>query len=412
MIDILIFSLIGICLGIASGMVPGLHVNNFIPILLSAAIFATDPYSLAALLISTAMSQLFVNFIPSIFLGAPDESTALSVLPGHRMLLDGRATEAIKLVILGGLGSLAASLALLFAFSQHFSIMYDLIRPYIHYVLMVIVAVMIFSEKKVRKIASASLIVLLSGVLGFIVLNSGMLPGNNSLFPLLSGIFGIGILLTSVSTGSSIPDQSGDSKILTSKSKIIKSIGLGSLAGLLVGFVPAVGVSQAASAFQYIGGLGEARTFLVSISGINVANEIFSLNALYFIGNPRSGVSVAMEKIFGEISFSDVLFFISVIVFSSGIACIATMRLAKTIPSLLVRVNYNFLSLGIVAFLLSMMFLFTGPLGVLVGVTAGGIGFLCNSLGVKRSTCMSVLILPTISFFMGLNPLIVSALSL
>lgn len=412
MIEILLFSLMGISLGIVAGLVPGLHVNTFIPILLSTAFFISDPYALAALIIATAVTQIFVAFIPAIFLGAPDEDTALSVLPGHRLLLEGRAIEAIKLTLVGGLGALATSVGLLLALANLFDDFYSVIRPNLPYILSAIVILMILSERKLKNILYAVLIVSLSGALGFIVLNSSIVPGHNSLFPLLSGLFGLSILLTSIFQNSHLPEQSASDDFKISHGKIFRSFLLGALAGLVVGFMPAVGVSQAASAFQYIGGLNEARTFLVTLSGINVANEIFSLNALYFINNPRSGVGVAIGRIFGSVTFNDVMFFVSVIVFASGIAAIVTLRLGKIIPKLLLKIDYKILSLSTVAFLISAIFLITGIYGVLIGVTAAGIGLLCNYLGVKRSTCMAVLLLPTISFFAGSNPLIVSALSL
>jgi putative membrane protein len=36
-------------------------------------------------------------------LGAPDESKALNVLPGHRMLMEGKGFEAVKLNVIGSL---------------------------------------------------------------------------------------------------------------------------------------------------------------------------------------------------------------------------------------------------------------------------------------------------------------------
>lgn len=412
MIELIIFSIFGIGLGVATGLVPGLHINNLLPALLSLLIFVGDPYYLAAMIISMAVAQTFVGFIPSVFLGAPDADTALSTLPGHKLLQEGSGFEAIKLTVIGGVGALLVSLALMAALSQYFPAFYEASRPYIHYVLAGIVAFMIVSERKVKRMLSALLIFALSGALGFLVLQSSLVTQQNALFPMLAGLFGISILATSIMQKSRIPEQSADSSIKVPKFDLVKSIALGAIAGMIVGFLPAVGVSQAAAMFQHIGGLGEARTFLVSLSGINVANEVFSLNSVYFINNPRSGASVAIEKLLGSLSYGDVLLFVSIIIFSAGIAAAVTLLLGRKIPPLLARLNYKWLSLGVIALMVTMIFWMTGPFGLLIGAVASATGILCNHLGVRKSNCMGVLLVPSIFFFAGLTPSVVSLMGL
>lgn len=411
MIDILIFSLIGVGLGIATGLLPGLHINNMLPVLLPLAVII-GPYNLAAVIISMAVVQNFVSFIPSIFLGAPDADTALSTLPGHRLLHEGRGFEAIKLTIVGGVGALAVSILLTISLSKYFPMLYELSRPYIQYALLGIVGFMVITEESLKRIASAILIILLSGILGFLVLQSSLIPQQNALFPMLAGLFGVSILATSMMQKSKIPEQSGESDIRSKRIDLIKSIALGAVAGMIVGFLPAVGVSQAAAIFQSIGGLSEARTFLVSLAGINVANEVFSLNSVYLIGNPRSGASVAIENIFGTLEWGDILLFIGIIAFSAGIGAVASLILGKSVPRLLMRIDYRILSLSVIAMMVAMMFVFTGIYGLLVGAVASAIGILCNHLGVKKSTCMGVLLVPSIIFFSGLTPSLLTAIGI
>jgi len=219
--------------------------------------------------------------------------------------------------VIGGIGSLVVSVALLFILSSYFPTFYDVSRPYIQYVLIGMVAFMAISEKKPSKILYSLAVIALSGFLGIVVLQSSLINQQNVLFPTLSGLFGISILVTSVMQKSSIPEQSKDESVKARKFDLIKAIAVGSVAGMIVGFLPAVGVSQAAAIFQPIAGLGEARTFLVSISGINLANEVFSLNSVYLINNPRSGASVAIERILGELVLEDVFLFVGVIAFSA-----------------------------------------------------------------------------------------------
>ncbi|MBU5537071.1 MAG: tripartite tricarboxylate transporter permease [Candidatus Aenigmarchaeota archaeon] len=413
LIEILFFSLIGIVVGILLGLLPGFHLNNLVPLVFLLLPIVTSPHYLAVLIVSIAIAQVFTSFIPSVYLGAPDgDSNALSILPGHRLLLEGRGYEAIQLTVVGGFGALILSILFVLFFGNYFVSLYNIIRPYIAYPLIAVVLFMIFSEKQIKKILSASLVVILSGILGILVLNSSIVSQQNVLFPTFAGLFSISILITSITEKTKIPKQKIDKELKISKFNIIKSMVLGVIAGVLVGLLPAVGVSQAATFMQYLGGLNEARTFLVTLSGINTANEVISLNSLYLISNPRSGASVAIERILSEISFDEVLLFLGVIFLTSGIVVPITLFLGRTIPKFLDKINYTILSILVIIFLEILIVLMTGIYGLLIGLTATGIGLLCTYTGVRRSNCMGILLLPSIFFFTGLNPLILTLLNI
>jgi putative membrane protein len=413
MLEFVLLSILGILIGLFAGLTPGMHVNTLIPLILSISVFLNlQPYHLAVLIVSTAMSEIFFNFIPSIFLGAPEEGTALSVLPGHRLLLEGRGYEAIKLTVMGGIGALISGLIFISLLSPFFTSFYNLTRPYIHFAIIAVVLFMIFSERKPRKIVSAAFIILLSGIFGFLVLNSQLLSQQNVLFPVLTGMFGLSTLIVSISERSHLPEQKEDFSLNISQKEIFKSIILGSIAGIIVGFLPAVGISEAATMVQYLGGMGEARSFLVTLSGINVGNEVFSLMSLYLVGNPRSGPSVAIQQILTEINFYDVLLLIGVIFFVSGISAPLTLYLGRKIPKFLVKLDYKMLTLSTITFICAMVFLLTGLMGIVIFSISTAIGLLCVHLEVRRSHCMGVLLLPSILFFSGLTPVVISALGI
>ena len=87
----------GVMLGSLTGLIPGFHVNNVALILLALSPALLDlgiPLaSVAAIIVSTGTVHTFLNYIPSALIGAPDGDTALSLLPGHRMLLSGNAAR-------------------------------------------------------------------------------------------------------------------------------------------------------------------------------------------------------------------------------------------------------------------------------------------------------------------------------
>ena len=89
----------GVMLGSLTGLIPGFHVNNVALILLALSPALLDlgiPLaSVAAIIVSTGTVHTFLNYIPSALIGAPDGDTALSLLPGHRMLLSGNAARGV-----------------------------------------------------------------------------------------------------------------------------------------------------------------------------------------------------------------------------------------------------------------------------------------------------------------------------
>ena len=107
-IEITIAVLVGVIGGIFSGLTPGIHTNLLVTLLFSISPFLlafTSPLIISALIVSMAITHTFLNVLPAVYLGAPDsEGKILSVLPGHRMLLQGKGYEAVTLTVdTGGL---------------------------------------------------------------------------------------------------------------------------------------------------------------------------------------------------------------------------------------------------------------------------------------------------------------------
>ena len=114
--SILIAILIGSVLGIITGLTPGIHINLVAALLLTASpilMHYFDPMFVIAIIVAMSIVHTFLDFIPSCFLGAPDESTAMSVLPAHRLLLQGKGFEAVKLATAGSFLGLIVTILLL-----------------------------------------------------------------------------------------------------------------------------------------------------------------------------------------------------------------------------------------------------------------------------------------------------------
>ena len=163
---VILFTLIGTSFGIITGLIPGVHVNNVALMVLAlqatlltfalAFVGAWDPSTfelaiiISALIIGCLVTHTFLDIIPSVFLGAPDADTALSVLPGHKLMLAGRGYEAIKCSALGSFGSVLVALVALFPARYLMGspvYAYEKMWPFIPFILMIIVTLLILNER-------------------------------------------------------------------------------------------------------------------------------------------------------------------------------------------------------------------------------------------------------------------------
>ena len=327
----------------------------------------------------------------------------MSVLPGHRLLLQGRGYEAIKLTTIGNfLGAVFAVFSLpLFTIVVPW--IYDIVRPNLFWILSFVVAYMIFSEKGLKKIFLGALVFSLSGALGLVVLNN---YPNDFLFPLLAGLFGLPMLLLSFQQKTNFPENFSFETEKLKKRTIASAVSIGSLAGIIAGLLPGVGnaqatlIAQEAVGSQRLSPEISARKFLVSIGSVNMADFIYSLFALFLISRPRSGIAVAVEKLM-PVGSAEILIFIGVILLSAVAGAVITTLLARRALFFMRRVFYPRLSAAVFVFILALVFVFIGAVGIFVSLTALAIGLVANLSGVKRSHAMGCLLLPTILFFAG-----------
>jgi putative membrane protein len=371
------------------------------------------PFQMASIILAASISQTFFDAIPAIFLGAPDSETALSVLPGQRLMLEGRGIEAVRLSALGSAGSIAFALLLVYPLSWIISSYYDYLVKYVGVLLLAISLMMIKSERgpwiegqgslvhwKYKLIAG--MLFLTSGVLGIFafehedLLYSPLDLEPQVLLPLLSGIFGASSLILSLTTKVQIPKQT-ESKIKMPGPTIAKAVLSGGLGGSLVAWIPGVSPSVASIAAR-LGSPGTAEEFLVSIAGVNSANALFSLVALYVIDRPRSGAAAAIQQLLtlDQNIMAQMMIMAVIVVLASYLATIAAAQLAaRSISSL----NYPRLCIIVLVFLLAMTYAFTGIFGLFVFFLSTIVGLIAPVAGIHRIHAMGVLMLPLIVMY-------------
>ena len=414
----LLFTMMGIALGTFTGLTPGLHVNNIA--IISLFLYSqniVDPVYLAGLIIAAMVAHTFLDFVPSTFLGAPGEDTSLSVLPMHRMLLDGNGYSAVYLSAIGSILAVLIAISLLPLFQIIFSnIAYSAVQYWIPSILTSIILYMLYLESKkgLKNLIFAANIVLLSGFLGIIVftfpLNGNIIPvniGSSMLFPVFTGLFGMPVLL--LSRNKKIPNQKIE-KVNVEKNNYLSSF-FGTLSGSLVGFLPGVTSGIGATISRGFFKEEDTENFIVALGSVNTANSIFNLAALFIILHPRSeavDVIGSMLKISPWASLQTVpslflLLLISVSI-SSLLSFFITIYIAQLFAVNIGKLgdNYGNISRFILISLFILIFLFTGPLGLVFSVISLLIGLLPPKLGLMRVHLMSVIILPVLLMYWGI----------
>lgn len=409
--DLLIACILGVLCGVITGVIPGVHVNTVGAFIFSYSVYLLGIFSpeyIAVFLISMSISHSMIDFLPSMFLGVPEEGTVLSVLPGHYLMLQGRGKEAIRLVTLGGFGSLLVTILLLPLFLMFLPPFYSIIKPYIGLILTFAAIYMILRlNKGIYKIIWSSVIFIFSGIIGWVTLNTPLSP-NVLLLTVFSGFFGVSTLLYSITKNSFLPPQYSDHH-LNFDGRIMRGIIAGGIAGTILGFLPGMGPSQGSILAQEISGGGDIGNnregFLVAMSGVNVSDALFSLIAIYLIGNPRSGIAVFIDKMIQNFDFHLLILFIFVSITAVSLSVFFCIKLGDMLLLNIHKFDYIKLS-KVVIILMSILIVIFSLIEksnlfyvFILYLTSISLGLMPHYLGVNKSNLMGVLIVPAIIIY-------------
>ncbi len=393
-----VLTLLGACaagcaLGVVTGLVPGVHVNTVLPFM---GFFSGSGRVGAALIFSLAVTHTFLDFIPSTLFGVPDGDTALSVLPAHQLLLEGRGYEAVKLTVMGSLGALMVSGALVLPMVYCIPFLYNTVHPYIGYILLLVVGFIILSERSLKSIGWACIIFSISGAYGYIVLSNPLVAEDFILFPVFSGLFGLSTLLISLRGHSELPLQPLDSRIHLRPYQVVTNILKGAAAGIMVSLFPGVCPAHATAVMSV---QSSPRQFLVAVSGVNTANAVYALIGLYTIGKARSGAVLAIQDLI-HLDFPTVLSLLACGLVAAGVASITALCIAQILLKVIHSIRYKHLMGFTCSILIIFVWITTGCRGLLVMGVGCCIGLLPLLVGVRRSHCMGVLLFPVLLYYL------------
>lgn len=413
MFDIIVACLVGVLCGVITGLIPGIHVNTvgaFVFSLSPLLLFSYSPEVLAVFLLSMSISHALLEFVPSMFLGVPEEGTVLSVMPGHYLLLQGRGKEAIRLVALGGFGALLVTILLLPLFMMGLPFLYGILKPYIWIILSATVIYMFYRlSRDLMSLIWSVILFLFTGIMGWTALNSP-LSASVSLLCLFSGLFGVSTLIFSLSEQSTLPPQNEEHDFEMNRD-LLRGVFAGGIAGSILGFLPGMGPAQGSLLAQELSGGNDTENqregFLVAMSGVNASDALFSLIAIYLIGNPRSGIAVYVNQLLQGLDFNHLLIMIFTSIIAVSLSLILCIKVGDWFSNYMQYLDYNKISMVVIVFM-SLLVLFFALMEhanlifvMFIYITSIAMGLLPHYLNINKSHLMGVLIVPAIVVYSG-----------
>ncbi len=374
----------GILLGTFTGLIPGIHVN-LVAVLLVALPF--DPIFVSCIIVSMAVTHSILDTLPSIFLGAPDPAVVMSVLPGHKLLHQGLGSRAVLLTIIGSISGLILALLLLPLVSFLLPLGTSFFKPVLFWILLAIVAFLILKETSLKKKFWAFVVFFLAGFLGMIVFDANI---KNSLFPLLSGMFGAsGLLLSSKS--SKIPEQKKAGKNIKTKN-IFKIISASVFACSTIILFPGLGPSQGAAISSAFFSSIKAEQYLILVGSMSTVDVVMGFAAWFAVDRARNGAVVVLKSL-GAFTPIKLILFSGALLFASGLAAISALLLVKFFSRIVSKINYSLLCKLIILFIILIIFVLCGWYGFMIFIVSTAIGLIPQLTGCSRAHAMGCLIL-------------------
>lgn len=145
---------------------------------------------------------------------------------------------------------------------------------------------------------------------------------------------------------------------------------------------------------------------IVTLATVNTAASFFVIVVLFVLLKARSGVTIAINTLLPAVAWADLLmpstlaYLLMFLVLSGCTSYFSTLYFARLFAEKFNRIPYTLLVGFTVLFIIVLVILFTGVLGLVVLFAGTSIGFLPILWGVRRSQCMGVLLIPIILYFL------------
>lgn len=378
----------GTLIGILSGLIPGLHINNVIYIVNNIN-FSLEIK--AIIFILSSIIFCFLSIIPSTIFSIPNTDNFVSTLPSQKLVLHGKAYFAIRLYLLGAINGIIFGLPLIILFLLLLNYLTQTITILTPIILILGLLILFFNIKNYFGIS----IILFSASIGVFALNFASVE--NPLLVIISGLFGFSNILFALQNKIKIPNQNFICEDINLFDKIKIGV-IGPCLSIFVTLFPGLGNGFATYFGSKLAKLSDYGYILLN-GAINVLVMILSFFTILVAGKGRTASSVFFE----EYTKNTFIYSIPWIIFFSllGIAIgyFLTDLFAKIIIRNSNKINHKKLNIGLLIFLQILIILFSNFLGLIVFWMCSLIGYICIKTNNPRILMMSCIILPVLIYF-------------
>jgi putative membrane protein len=400
----------GVLCGAFTGLVPGIHTNTLAAILLA---FAPEAGTWGVtVLLAAAAAHTFLSVLPTTYVGVPDDA-GLSVLPAHRLLLEGRGPEAVRVAADATMAGTLVAVLLVLPFkwlTAEPGGALELLSDTLPWVLVATTLFLLAQEghKGPRAMAAAALCTLVAGALGLVAVQMRLtawvpLPAT-PLLPLLSGLFGAAGLVHSLRGSRPAPPQDATPKPLPRSLR--RGVALASWRGVAAaawtvatpGLTAAAGASVALATTRQ----RDPRVALACMNAVGAAHQVFAVALLWLALRTRTGTTIALHGLLDVQAWDSgrpptgLLDALLTLLAAACLAYAFTLAAQQWAARRLAHFDSRKLSLAALAVLVALVALLGGWLGLVLLVASGTVGLLPIAFGVRRVHLAAALIAPVL----------------
>lgn len=432
--------LAGTVISCALAILPGLHIYNVMG-LAAMFLYSLQGGGLAAMpevyipfMIGLVTGWSVLNTIPSVLLGAPDESAIFTVLPGQKYLMTGRGYEGTMII---GAGSLVGIFMLVFIIGpfapKYLPVVRYVLNPHMHWILWVIITFILMTEwpKGGNKgpagwrkffdawstLGAGLLTFILSGLLGFLLLYRAPVDIDNAfqnIMPAFVGLFAIPWCLLNAVSGAKVPAQHVRDTLNINGDLLLRSGIAGGIGGGFAAFFPVVTGGIGGLLAGHATAQRDERVFLMS-QGVSKVVYYTGAIMLFFVPGlylTRGGGAWILKGLYVPHTLGDYYLALGSIALSGGLSFLLMSPLTKWTLRLMKIVDYRLISVFALGIITALVFSITGWVGLFIMTVGTGIGLLPVLFGSRRLNCLGVLLLPIACNMSGIGEPVAAFLGL
>ncbi len=389
--------LLGILFGFITGFTPGLHVNNIVSIILLnynniSSFLNFNNYDFSIFIISLAITHSITEIYPTALLGVPDNNTFITILPIHKLFLEGKIYKAILLSLTSSFTGGIIILSLFIVAKKIIKILNITLNN--NNVIIILILILLFLTLYNFNIKGL-ITIIFSSILGLLSLKQ------NLIMPLLSGLFGLPMLYESLKNKNNIVKQKYNflTKSFFNK-KVLATITLSIIIGIIFSYLPGTGTSIASFFILLLfPKIVKEENIIVSNSSISTVNFMFSIYTYYYNNTTRNGAILGVKKILPllEQNFYNTIILHSIITLT--ITTIISIIITKKIILLFTKLDlkqYKKITYSIIILNFIIAYYNNKIIGVTFLILSFLLGYFALKNKIEKTKLLSSLITPTI----------------